>query len=70
MRGSWDSPAGNSKFVDSESVAALSGMDSEGVMGSAEMAEGRAMGVRVLQIRVKGWLNDRCCIYVESTSVV
>jgi hypothetical protein len=48
----------------------LSGMDSEGVRGAAEMAEGRAMGVRVLQIRVKGWLNDRCCIYVESTSVV
>ena len=77
MRGSWDSSeagatVGGLRFedVDSTGEDAASGVVSDGVMEAAEMAVGIAMGFRVLKIHGAELINDRCWIYLESTSVV
>ena len=77
MRGSWDSwvvDAGveDSGWKDADSTGedAASGVVSDGVMEAAEMAVGIAMGFRVLKIHGAELINDRCWIYLESTSVV
>jgi len=77
MRGSWDSKGkgadskgADSETADSKGVAASSRVASGGTAEFAEMAGGIAMGFRVLKIHGAELINDRCCIYVESTPVV
>jgi hypothetical protein len=45
-------------------------MASGGVVESAGMAEEIAMGFRVLKIDAGRLISDRCCVYLESTTVV
>jgi hypothetical protein len=71
MRGSWNSKgSGADSAVDSKGTEAASGVDSDAVVRFAEMAVGIAMGLRVLKNHRDRLINDRCCVYLESTSVV